>query len=105
MQATIQLFRGNMSVALKEYVPVKEPIMFDPEIRFNPKLTAGEKIFLAELKNMSKEGSFPYSAKNLSGIFHVSRPTIISWVKKLGSMGLLEVYLDSNLKQHLRIKD
>ena len=94
-----------MSSALKEYCPAKEAILFHPSIRFNPNLSAGEKIFLVELENMSKEGAIPYSAKNLAQVFNVTKPTIISWVKKLVALEMLEVSLDSNLKQHLRVKD
>ena len=80
-----------MSAVLNDYIP-QENIMFSHKLRFNPELTFGEKVFLAEIQSMSQLGNPPeLSSRRLSEMFGVSHQTIINWVKKLINMGLLEV--------------
>lgn len=80
-----------MSQVLTEYTP-QETFSFPSNIRFNPDLTCGEKIFLAEIQSLSKNGNSLYlEPRALCKAFGVSHQTIINWVKNLSSMGFLEV--------------
>ena len=92
---------------MQEYKPPKA-ILFHDSIRFHPKLTFGEKVFLAEIKSMSENGRCPFSSRTLSKFFGVSHQTILNWVKKLVDMELLEVgidYKNNDCKQFLKIRD
>lgn len=82
-----------MSTALKEYEP-ETAITLTKEVRFNSDLTFGERIFLAELQAMTKEGKQPFSVKKLSEMFQVSHITITNWVKKLVKLGYLDIGID-----------
>lgn len=80
-----------MSNVLNEYVP-SETIQFPSQIRFHSNLNFGEKVFLAEIQDMSARGNPPVlSSRALSKMFGVSHQTILNWVNKLTSMGFLEV--------------
>lgn len=70
-------------------------IGFRKEIRFNPDLSAGEKVFLAEVESMTAKGRFPFKSQAaLADIFGVSNPTITSWITRLVKKGFLEVEMD-----------
>lgn len=97
-----------MSKTACAYKPEKT-ILFPQEIRFHPELTFGEKVFLAEIKSMTKDGKgrYPFSCKNLSMLFGVSHQTIANWVKKLVKMGLVDIamdYANEDCKQFLITK-
>lgn len=82
-----------MSHALQEYA-TETHIQLHKDIRFHPDLTAGEKMFYAEIQSMSKNSKCPYSSRKMSEFFGVSHQTILNWVKKLVDLDLLEVAMD-----------
>jgi len=83
-----------MSLALEHFVPEKT-ILFDESIRFHPELTFGEKVFLAEIQSLTADGkSVNFSSRRLAEIFNVSHQTIVNWVKRLNTLGLIKVDLD-----------
>lgn len=98
-----------MSNALQEYFPEAE-IPFHKEIRFHPNLTFGEKMFYAEIDslcNQNEKGICPYSSRKLCELFNISHQTILTWIKKLVELELLEVGIDvtkKECKQYLKIK-
>ena len=99
-----------MSNALQEYQP-ETNILFHKKIRFHPHLTWGEKMFYAEIKSLSEKNikkNCPYSSRKLSELFGVSHQTILTWIRKLVELDLLEVGVDFNNKycrQFLRTKE
>jgi len=96
-----------MSKSKTSYNP-SEAILFKKEVRFHPNLTFGERVFLAEVQSLTKDGQkYPFSCKNLGEVFGVSHQTISNWVKKLVRMGLVDVavdYANHNHKQFLVTK-
>ena len=93
--------------SIKEYKP-ERIIEFHEKIRFHPKLSWGEKIFLAEIQAISKKGRCPFSSRPLSEFFGVSHQTILNWVKRLEEMNLIEVgidYKNSDCRQFIKSKD
>ena len=99
-----------MSNALQEYQP-ETNILFHKNIRFHPDLTWGEKMFYAEIKSLSEKNATkncPYSSRKLSEFFGVSHQTILTWIRKLVELDLLEVGVDFNNKhcrQFLKTKN
>jgi len=99
-----------MSQALQEYKP-ETNILFHKDIRFHPDLSFGEKMFYAEIKSLSEKNEQKrchYSSRKLSEFFSVSHQTILTWIRKLVELDLLEVGIDFNNKDHrhfLKIKD
>jgi hypothetical protein len=91
-----------MSQALQEYKP-ETNILFHKDIRFHPDLTFGEKMFYAEIQSLSQQNEkkrCPYSSRKLSEFFSVSHQTILTWIRKLVELELLEVGVDYNNKDH-----
>jgi DNA-binding MarR family transcriptional regulator len=82
-----------MSKISNQYQPEKT-IQFPKEIRFNADLTFGERLYLAELKYMTREGKYPFSCKNLGTLFGVSHQTISTWTKNLVKMGFVDISMD-----------
>lgn len=77
------------------YKPQNE-VVLHAKLRFDSKLTSGEKLFLAEVASICKTDKCYYEQKALSELFQVSRMTIATWVKNLVSLGYLQIYYDSN---------
>lgn len=81
----------------------KEHIKYNPEenlvvpqnVRFDPELSAGAKLFYAELKSFCKNGTAPFDQKRLAKMIKVSYPTVINWTKKLIDEGYIEIMLNS----------
>lgn len=95
-----------MSQAVQQYEP-ETNIHLHKDIRFHPSLTSGEKMFYAEVEQMSKNSKCHFHSRNLSQIFGVSHQTILNWVKKLVDLDLLEVEIDfknEGYKQFLKTK-
>ena len=89
------------------YQPEKV-IPLDFDIRFHPDLTWGEKFFLAELKSMCRKGKCHYHQSNLAEIFNISVVSVHSWVKKLCSLGYIEISMDENdpdCKLYIKLKE
>lgn len=86
------------------YVP-KETIYLNQELRFNKKLTWGEKVFLAEIKSLCDDNFCPYCPNQLAKTFGVSRVSVNSWIKKLCALGFIEINRvnDSDSKFTLKI--
>lgn len=93
-------------MALALYQP--EPtIPLDYEIRFNPDLTWGEKLFFAEVKSLCSKGICHYHQAKLAEMFDVSTMAISNWVKKLSNLGYIEIIVDVNdpeCKMHIKVK-
>lgn len=79
---------------MKKISPIepKQTITIDRSIRFNDNLTFGEKLFLAEIQSLCSEGPCQYHRSELSNIFGVSEPSIYNWMKKLCSLGYVEIF-------------
>lgn len=92
-----------MYTELEKYKP-EENIVIHKDIRFNPDLTFGEKMFYAEIDALSKKGHCPFSSRLLSEFFGVSHQTILNWVKNLIRMNLVEVGIDYNYECRQFIK-
>lgn len=69
----------------------KESISMSKKIRFHPKLTWGEKVFLAELLSINPGEGLRLQPLRLGKVFGVSHVTIGNWVKKLVDNGLAEI--------------
>jgi predicted AAA+ superfamily ATPase len=82
-----------MITNMKEYRP-EESILFRDSVRFNKDLSWGEKVFLAEMQSITKKGKCQFSSREMKNLFGVSHQTILNWVKKLVTLGLIEVGLD-----------
>lgn len=84
-------------------------IPFPSSIRFNPNLTFGERVFLAEMQSLSQnKKALPFSSRRFSEIFGVSHQTIMNWVKKLTDLNLIEVgvvYESHSCRQFLKTKE
>lgn len=66
-------------------------------IRFHPKLTFGEKLFLAEVQSLisnSEPKKFYFTLRKLSEMFGVSHQTVKNWIRKLVNLGFLEIGMD-----------
>lgn len=74
-------------------------LVIPKEIRYNPMLTFGEKIFLSELKTVisqSEKKRFPYTLRSLSQVFCASHQTVKNWVQKLIRLELLQVISETH---------
>lgn len=64
-------------------------------VRFDSTIPPGAKILFAELSQWDKEnGSFPYEAKKLADMYHVSAFTIRKWIKILAQHKLIHLEID-----------
>lgn len=80
-------------------------ILFRREVRFHPSLTFGEKVFLAEIEDMTMRGRIPFESRSsLARMFGVSNPTIANWLEKLTKLGLVDVQTDKECKKFLVAK-
>ena len=70
-------------------------IPLDYDIRFNPDLTWGEKVFYAEIKSMCAKGKCYYHQSSLAEMFNVAPVSIHTWIKKLCTLGFIDVSMDS----------
>ena len=77
---------------------IEPEIKLTKEIRFHPKLTPGEKLFLSEINSLCSLGECYYQPKQLGKIFSVSSATVSQWVKKFVELGLIEVAIEFNNK-------
>lgn len=74
-------------------------IPFPTNIRFNKKLTFGERIFLAEMLIMARE-PIPLCRKSLGTRFGVCQITIRNWIEHLTKLRMLEVKTESINDEH-----
>jgi hypothetical protein len=78
----------------------KDVIPLPKEIRFNPDLSPGEKLFLAEIDSLCKKKPCPFSSRGLKEHFNVSHQTILNWVMRLVKMKLLVISFVYDNKNH-----
>lgn len=86
-----------MSQVCQEFKPEKT-ITVSHSIRFNKDLVFGERIFLAEIVSLTKQGKgLNSSCRSLSKIFKVSHQTILNWIKKLIDLNLISAEYNPNI--------
>lgn len=106
-QKVLNYIGGIVLKSIKDYQP-KKIIEFHEKIRFHPDLDWGEKVFLAEIHEISKTGKCPFSSRTLCKFFGVSHQTILNWVKHLEEINLIEVgidYKNTECRQFIKSKD
>lgn len=97
-------FNGNnkgttMTKTIEFFCPIQDHIVLDKEIRFNPDLSSGAKLFLAEIYSFAdSQQRFYYHKTALAKMFNVAPITIETWVRDLVNKGFVEIRVDMNDK-------